>query len=273
MLNEVKVDFGVYEERELSEAEVRKMSETVKRGKAKRGKKRVGVVLAAAAVAVCATAIAANPNGIIKSVTTGYNTYFQTRNDELIELPTELGGKLFDKNGMAYERITEDELLNRSYAEDGHKLSESELKAMLGVLADKDDSELEAHKYDYADIDEARSKASFAVKTVKLPSEYRLRRVYGFKDENGEVSGDYVNMEYEDKKGNTVYVMERLLNEATKFTASTDGRLEETELNGNKAVIMNGEIDIETKDSVSVSIMGKKLSRGELIEAAKSVSK
>lgn len=61
----------------------------------------------------------------------------------------------------------------------------------------------------------------------------------------------------------------------SKFTASTDGELEEMQINGRTVVIAdNRNIDFETADSVSVSILsGGNMTRNELIKAAEGILK
>ena len=67
--------------------------------------------------------------------------------------------------------------------------------------------------------------------------------------------------------------MERLIDDTTAYTYSTDGTVEETTINGRTAAITDGNcIDWETEDGVSVSINGGHgLSVDELIKIAESV--
>ena len=128
-LNDVKMDFGMYEEEPISEMEINIMAQNVNKKRRTFSVKKLSVLAACVAiVAITGTAFASGFAGdIIKYVTTGHNSYIQTDANAAQELPEELKGKIFDKNGVAYERATQNDILNNAYDAEGNKLDKDAL--------------------------------------------------------------------------------------------------------------------------------------------------
>ena len=70
--------------------------------------------------------------------------------------------------------------------------------------------------------------------------------------------GDYLFLYYrEQETGSFFAIHERAINDETAFQSSTDGSLIETTVNGNKAVLMDGDcLDWET-DGIAIGVMGR----------------
>ena len=280
-LNDVKMDFSVYENGSISEEEIRRMR---KNAVNKRRKLKVVYSLAAcvAIVAVAGTAFASGYlDNVIKTLSTGHNQFIQTDASAPDELPDELKGKIFDENGNAVEYLYKEDIGN-IYDENGERINDVNLVSMYEEATDgsvevysvTDDGDAEAFTQNYATIDEAQAEAEFDIKTPEyLPEGYSLSRTYAYENEDGSVSGKYRNIEYKNEDGDEIIVMERLIDDTTAYTYSTDGTVEETTINGRTAAITDGNcIDWETEDGVSVSINGgHSLSVDELIKIAESV--
>ena len=281
-LNDVKMDFGMYEEEPISEMEINIMAQNVNKKRRTFSVKKLSVLAACVAiVAITGTAFASGFAGdIIKYVTTGHSSYIQTDANAAQELPEELKGKIFDKNGVAYERATQNDILNNAYDAEGNKLDKD---ALIQLYEDsfgdkvnfKTEDNIEDHEYVFASLEEAQKEAEFDIKIPDVPNGYELSRIYTFTNDDGSMSGKYINLLYTNDKGKEINVMERLIDDETKFTASTDGELEEIQINGRTVVIAdNRNIDFETADSVSVSILsGGNMTRNELIKAAEGILK
>ncbi len=283
-LNDVKMDFSMYESEMISEKEAKIMKKEMNSGK-KRMKKRYIITVCAAVIALTSTVFASGfAGGIIKKISTGYNTFIQMDPKAEYELPEALQNKFFDKDGNPINTMT-DENVDKLYDENGNLLDVEQIKNIYNE-AIGDDVELVIAEFDgeydssveksYASVEEAQKDAAFDIKTPDiLPDGYTLLRAYSFKNSDGVIepgSSFYMNMEYVngDKK---IAIMERLLNEETAFEAGTNGSMEEIDINGCKGIIMdNSSIHFETKDGISVEIMGRgNLNRDELIKIAKSI--
>lgn len=275
-LNDVKMDFSMYNEEVLTEEEVYKMSELKRNNKSI--KKRIAV-LGTAAVLVVATGVAASEgyiDKIIKTITIGHSTFVQMDPDAPYSLPEELIGKLFDKNGNELTAVSDDNLSN-IYDKDGNLLSQEQLMKLFNeVLGDKvslteKNTPAEAS---WNTIDEAQGYVDFDIKYPEyLPEGFSFKRAYTYKGNDGSISGYYMNLEYKNSEDKEIHINERLLNDETAFEMSTDSKLEEMTINGRKTVIIDGKsANFETEDNVSVMIAAKgSVSREELLKMVESI--
>lgn len=283
-LNDVKMDFSLYEDEYMTDKEVKSVLKNVRENNdmTKRvvQKKRLFTVVCAAAIVMTCTVFASGSeiiNKIVKTITTGHNYFIQMEGGSY-DIPDELKGKLFDKNGDPIDVFSEESYEN-IYDAEGNKIDNTKLAQMytdsLGeqVAVNKQYNEEEAEK-SYNTIEEAQDSAVFNIKVPEyIPDGFEFSRAYAYADTNGDISGEYMTLEYKNKKGHNIRVFERILNEETAFTSSTDGTIEETEVNGRKAVIVNEEsIYWETENNVSVGISAKgKITKDEMIKMAESV--
>lgn len=281
-LNDVRVDFSKYTAKTLTEQERVNMKNAIKKGKNKSARKYLLLAACICAVAVTGTAFA---SGFLKTITTGYNTYVQDTSD-VMELPEELKGKLFDGNGIMLDSISKSDM-NNIYDENGNKLTERDLTDLyisaMGLegkvnIDDETNTIIEdedtGSEFVYSSLEEARKSSSFNIKVPQyLPEGFIFSRAYTYKEDDGSGSGDYLTIEYTDNKGREISILERTLNEQTKFTMCTDGKIEEITINGMKAVLSNNKnIDFETSDNVSVALYGYKgIDKNELIKTAESI--
>ena len=298
-LNDVKMDFSVYSEEQLSEKEIRKMKKQVETKSATKIRKRVVIASIAAVVALTGTAFASGLAGnIIKTVSTGHNKFMQVDPTESFTLSDELQGKFFDENGTPLGAITYADVDN-IYDADGNKIDDDRYAEIIAeayggqvktsadgkvkiyevedgeveLVVSDGDNDSHAHEHDFASIDEAQKAANFDIKVpAKLPEGYKLERIYAYTDDKGNYSGDYMTLEYTNGS-NDIMIFERAINEKTAFESGTSGELEEIKINGCTAAVEgNNAINWETKDGVSVGIYTHNgLTKAEMIKLAKSV--
>ena len=274
-LNDVKMDLSIYDEEILSEKEIKKMKDSMKNNKKKISVRKIGVIAAcAAAVAISGTAFAGGfVDRIIQSISTGHNNFVQMEGSS-IDIPEEWLGQIFDENGTPLAVLTESDVDN-VYDADGNKIDWEAFLEKNGVVTVGEDADIENSTVRFASIEEAEAETSFDLKTPGyIPAGYSFARVEAFKDDNGVVSGDYRNILYTNEEtGREIWFMERRIDENTAFTTGTDGSMEELDINGRKAVIMDDEdIDWETEDGVSISLMTDgDIARDEIIKMAESV--
>ncbi len=271
-LNNVKMDFSKYEEESITEREISDMRKKISDKKPMNLKKICVLAACAVFTFVCGTALAAN---YIRKVSTGHNEFYQYPAEERA-VPEKLRGLLFDKDGNELTKVGSD---TEMYDKDGNLFDDESFAALIEdtlgsevkIVADKE-YDPETAEHTFASLEEAQKTASFDIKVPEyLPEGYELARVYTFTDGKGNYSGDYMTLVYKNGEKD-IHVFERIINDETAFSAGTDGTLEEIELNGVTAVIMDGtSIDWETKDSVSVGISSKgNITKDELIKMAES---
>lgn len=280
LMNDIEMDFDAYEEQELNELEREKMMRKVQTFKNKKKSYKKLAVLAAcvASVAVLSqTAFAQNLfANILKTISTGHNQFMQTEPSGPRPVPEILQGKVFDKDGNPLEMIDENTKLYNAEGKEYGKEADLEIDGQTVDIFGGDDALDERVTNDVQmvvnDLDALQQHLNFDAKLPQyLPEGYAFDLARFYKDENGNVSGNYLDAEYINKAtGETIYLNERIINEETAFETGTDGTMEETTINGNKAVIMDGtSIDWEA-DGVSVGIIAHGLEQEELIKVAES---
>ena len=285
-LNDVKMDFSVYTEEQLSEKEIREMKNIENRGAVK-VKKRVVIAAVAAVVALTGTAFASGFAGnIIKTLSTGHNEFIQTDPMEKWPLSEELQGKFFDENGTPLGALSYADMDNL-YDADGNKIDEKRYAEIIAEAYDGyvkvtekgevsisfADDDSRDHEYDFVSIDDAQAAANFDIKVPEtLPEGYKLDRIYTYTGDSDNYSGDYMTLRYV-SGDDEIMIFERIINDETAFASGTSGELEKIKLNGRTAVVEgNSSINWETDDDVSVGIyVHNGMSKAEMIEFAKGV--
>lgn len=243
-------------------------------------KKRFVAVALCAVLVLGITAFAAEyGDNIIKRITTGYNSFVQVDPDAPCPIPDELLGEIFDKEGNMLESLTKDDVDNM-YNENGERITQEMYAKMIeditgGMVKVGYEYNAEESEITFKSLEEAQDNLVFDIKIPKyLPNGHELTRVYTYKGDDKNVSGEYITIVYNNAEGKEITIFERLLNENTAFEAGTDGTLEEIFINGRKAVIVNDTmLSFETEDNISVTISVKKgLTKDELIEIAESIN-
>ncbi|MDD6483296.1 MAG: DUF4367 domain-containing protein [Clostridiales bacterium] len=272
-LNDVKMDFECYKIQALNGKELSDMKKKITEKK-KLNRRRL--YAAAACIAVCALTGTAFASGlmdnIVKIISTGHNTFVQM-DPSFAELPPELYGKVFDKNGVPLNRISKSDL-GHIYDSQGNKL---DFKKLYEDVFGSDVQTAEKYNAEeseavYASVEEAKQHSSFDIKLAQaVPEGWILSKIYTYKDENGAPSSDYITLEYKNGE-REITVFERNLSKDISFTSGTDGDIEELVINGRPAVLCDGKnLDWESEDNVSVSIASQgNLNRRELIRFAES---
>ena len=291
-LNSAKVDFSKYDLEGLTDLERIKMINAIAKGKNK-------FWIKAASIAACLTiVITLNQsvyaqgiiNDIVKSISTGFNHFVQVDNANIeIELPKEV--KLYDKNGIpltayrsgdaAYTKDGEIIINVTEYALENFNVSlGAEYESGLSVIiSDKQEDDPIAagsneNRLIINDEKEINDHLNFKAKLpAYLPEGYAFYGAELYKGSDGSISGDYLNIHYKNHaSGKSFVVMERILSSDNAFTLSTDGTIEETKVNGCKAVLEDNRTLSWETGNISVGIAGRDaLNRNELFRVAESV--
>lgn len=271
-LNEVEMDFSKYEECKITEMERYKMKKSFKERKSKKSMRT------AASTAACLAALLVfSQTSIAKAIVEqiiaiGHSEIIvetETDNDRVLVLPEEMIGQVFDDKGNELTELTADQEI--IYNKDGEEIYISEEDGVFFIHSMDEDSynadELEMHFTETKEMDEV---LSFELKLpTYLPEGYDLVDLFGYKDEEGNVSTDYAVLIYGngDKK---FTIHERRDSEETSFVTGMTN-VQEVEFAGTTAVYNDTEFHC-TWDEVTVSVLGgKAISGNELLKIAKSM--
>ncbi len=272
-LNDVRTDFSKYEAMELTDKERREMKKEFKKNKARFSWRKCAALAAcAAAIAVAAqTGFAQNMvERIINIVQTGHNDVVQTDYSEAEETLTHtLKGSIFDKDGneitsldgISYKDLYDasgnrydEESLAKLFADKGLVNEDAMIRVSgmpkeKGVIPESGDGEEV-----FTSIEELGSKLSFTLKTPEyMPEGWDFLYCYGFTGDDGAMSGNYAVLVYFD--GNEeFYIHERVINDDTRYTASTVETVTEGMVNGCTAAISEHDVMWE-QDGVSVDLV------------------
>lgn len=276
------MDFSDYENIELTDTERENMKKAIKQKRKISRRKVLGIAACIALAAVLSqTAFAQSFIGrIVKSVSTGHNTFYQTDNTGAeAELPKAFWGLLYtadgkpaktfvvgeeyyDKAGNKIENVSE------YLAENAEVTEFSDENIKISVAGKRNEDPLE-HTAELGypiikNIDEIDGFLCFDSKLPEyLPEGYSFYGASAYGDE-------YLFVYYKNQEtGNYFMVHERIINEETAFSSGTDGEMHETEIRGHKAVVSDGSsIDWE-EDGISVGISSRGgFSEEELIKVA-----
>lgn len=105
-----------------------------------------------------------------------------------------------------------------------------------------------------------------------LPEGYTFDRAELYKNDEGQISGKYVNLYFTNKetKG-TIYMQQRFPDEETAYATSTDGNLEQLTINGVVAILMDDhKLNWETENTM-YSLSSKDITKADLITLAESI--
>ncbi len=281
-LNDVKMDFSVYSEQKLSESEANSMKNAINKTK-KVNYKKLGIIAACVAIVgtLTFTALAKDFIGnIIKTISTGHNEFSQIDPDKLPEMYV---GLLFDEDGNVvtefYPEACDYYDKNGEKIEDVYLFLREEYEKMAEKNGwdvkisesadDKNKTPLERAEENgqnvVKNISEINSGLNF---TAKLPEYVPADFTFSF----ATADGDYLFLYYTNENDEYFVIHERVINEDTAYE-SGGKKIEETEINGNKAVIVDDSSVAWECDGISVEILGRALlNPDELLNVANSIN-
>ena len=292
-LNDVRTDFSKYETMELTDKERREMKNEFKKRKAHFSWRKCSALAAcAAAIAIAAqTGFAQNMmERIINVVQTGHNDVVQTDYSEAEETLTQtLKGCIFDKDGNEITSLDGITSYTDLYDASGVRYDEKSIIKLFkdkGLVNDDVDAIIRVGtpkekgvipesgngEEIFTSIEELGSRLNFTLKTPEyMPEGWDFLYCYGFTGDDGVMSGNYAVLVYYD--GNEeFYIHERVINDDTRYTASTDETVTEGTVNGCTAAISEHDVMWE-QDGVSVDLVSGEsdITGGMLLKVANSV--
>lgn len=195
---------------------------------------------------------------ILQSINLGHNSVIQM--DPSKKTKPDIS-KYYDKNGKPLTGV------NPNGKTDVYDAKGNRLGTIGNGKPDEDNKTAVFEK----DLSKAVSQLSFKPLLPKdLPSGYAFEKAKLYKDDEGKVTGDVVDLFYSDN-AHQIFVQERKISKATTYTYATDDAVQKTTVNGHTAAISGGcSIDWEA-DGTSIGITAKGLSTDQLIKLASSM--
>jgi hypothetical protein len=117
----------------------------------------------------------------------------------------------------------------------------------------------------YSSLADAQQGVSYKLLAPKyLPKGYSFKNAECYKD-----SKEYITLNYQGP-GKDLVLMQRLMNEQTKYETGTDGEIEPIMINGNSGAWVDSAL-IWDKDGVNYTIFNKGFSKDEIVKIAESL--
>lgn len=143
--------------------------------------------------------------------------------------------------------------------------------AISGVEAGGEEQADQPGVVHYAALDDAQEAVSFQILTPRyLPQGYTFKEAQGYEGSKAEGAGDYANLYYRGP-GKDIILMERIMNESTQYTESTDEKVEPVDINGTVGVWMEPHTLVWEKDGVNIHLFCRGFSKEEALNIARSV--
>lgn len=278
--NDVKMDFSEYEEVPFTEQERLTMKNNLKKSnKTYHSRKRMmwAAGLAACLAITSQTSFAKDLAEKIFSL--GHASIIaetESNTDEVvtIPMPDELKGQIFDKNGNELTELSSD--MQEIYDKDGDQamICSSEKDGTVSYSLEKYSAEDPLADDDYIvsfdSIEDLELNLSFDLKIPeRLPDGFFLSKIYGFQDDDGNVSSDYAVLTYSNSDASFT-IHERRDSEETRFTAALYDP-QEMDFHGEIAVYTDSEFNAAW-DGTIISILGNDTLTGDaLLEVAGSL--
>lgn len=187
---------------------------------------------------------------------------------ELIPVPEELKGKIFDKDGNPIEKVKAGSP-ETMYTAEGEEISSFESETLKIVTVAE--AERENNNLVVKDKEKLNDYTRFEVILPKyLPEGYEFDRAEFFRDENDVVENTkYISLYFTNyKTGEFIYMQQRFADEETAYETGGQ-KVEQLKINGADAILYDNSLDWED-NGVIYMLNGRGISRGELIKTAES---
>lgn len=272
-LNNSNIDLSKYENIPIEKEETDKMAAVAIRPK-KLAFRRIGAVAACIGIVAAFTQTSFAKefiDNIIKNISTGHNNFIQTDTSNTeVEIPTPYVALFFDENGNELKVISEDTVV---YDKDGNVVEDLPQyieKYNCEINETNDEVSINISIFEGDPLDAAEEKGYSIIRSEsdlraldtaldftplfpeKLPKGYRFHGASYFAED-----GKYLTLYYINDNNEYFVSDQRLITEETAFTYSTNGKIEETTVNGHTAVFSNDKFLNWEVGNVAVSVNGR----------------
>lgn len=235
--------------------------------------------LAAILILTSSTVYATGLNKVIKTFVLGeHSTHIQEEAVDKIPVPSELKGKLFDKNGKQISEINRDTPM---YNSDGVQVDiktkeNGEYSLITEEEALAENKALDANAITFSNLKEGSSHfITDIANPTYLPKGYSFEKVQfdsNSKDdikENG-VGSKYMDIHYSNGAKSFISMI-RYMDEETAYISGSDKEIKEITLNGHKAVVGEKSVTILIDKVEYAFFTNNSVSIDELIKVAESL--
>lgn len=172
-------------------------------------------------------------------------------------------GKLFDAAGNALtldqmKAIEAGELNIEIYDQEGQPLGKNT------------GEDFEASRRCFSSPEEASRYLTFSLLLPKVPEGFSPTEIYNYMDSDQEKS-DYLTILYTNESGDKIHYDARLCTPETAYSIGTDGTIEQIQINGHTAVLIDGHEVMWEQDGQQLYLRGTGISSEALIEMAQSM--
>ncbi len=208
---------------------------------------------------------------IVNFISIGHVTVYEDpilNEGERFQVPDELKGKIFDKDGNPIEEFTVGNP-KTMYTADGEEIDRIESETMKIVTVAE--GEIEENNLVVKDTEKLNTYTRFEVILPKyLPEGYEFDRAEFFRDENGIVEDTkYISLYFtNDETGEYIYMQQRYADEETAYETGGQ-KIEQLKINGADAILYDNSVDWED-EGIIYSLNGRGIPRDELIKTAES---
>ncbi|NMM64517.1 DUF4367 domain-containing protein [Clostridium sp. P21] len=210
---------------------------------------------------------------VINKISLGHITVEQSEGPSEMVVPTNLEGKVFDKNKNPVTVITKN--TGKIYTKSGEQIVDIKNGKIVTISEKK--AEEAKDEENIVTVKDSSSLNKYTCFNVKLPSYlpkgYKFDRAEFFKDEDGIINKKYINLYFTNEKtGKCISMQQRFADQETKYASGTDGKIEKVKVNGKDAVLSdNRSMDWEN-NGVLYGLSGRgAFGKDELIKIADSI--
>lgn len=210
---------------------------------------------------------------VINRISLGHITAEQIQEPSQVVIPTDLKGKIFDKNKNAVTVVTKN--TGKLYTKSGEEIAAvSNGKIVTVTEAKAEDEKVEENMLIVKDSSSLNKYTCFNVKLPSyLPEGYKFDRAEFYKGKDGSVSKKYIDLYFTNAKtGKYIYMQQRFACKETKYEGGTDGKIEKVKVNGKDAILSDNKSMDWENNGVLYSLSGRgAFGKAELIKIADSI--
>jgi hypothetical protein len=210
---------------------------------------------------------------VINRISLGHITAEQIQEPSEMVIPTDLKGKIFDKNKNPVTVVTKN--TGKLYTKSGEQIVDIANGKIVTISEAKaEDEKVEKNMLIVKDFSSLNKYTCFNVKLPSyLPEGYKFDRAEFYKGKDGSVSKKYIDLYFTNAKtGKYIYMQQRFACKETKYEGGTDGKIEKVKVNGKDAILSDNKSMDWENNGVLYSLSGRgAFGKAELIKIADSI--
>lgn len=210
---------------------------------------------------------------VINRISLGHITAEQMQEPSQVAIPTDLKGKIFDKNKNPVTVVTKN--TGKLYTKSGEEIATILNGKIVTVSEAKaEDEKIEKNMLIVKNSSSLNKYTCFNVKLPSyLPEGYKFDRAEFYKDNDGSVNNKYIDLYFTNAKtGKYIQMQQRFACKETKYEDGTDGKIEKVKVNGKDAILSDNKSMDWENSGVLYNLSGRGVfGKTELIKIADSI--